>query len=208
MRKRRCSVASFCQKSAFPCYVWAVEMSSGHTALILPLCVTQNVSSDSLTQLMFHGGTVISTFAAQLEDCQLQLFFSPILPLHLNFFFFAEPISICVWCDCKSSQMLVTVHAKPVGLTNALFFFFPSIHYSLLTVTPPRPIWCWQIHEQSGTKKKFVLDTWVKALQSLTNQTGKKSGKKKEKEGENLVWQTSPWWKPSHLLEAWKRNWN
>lgn len=141
MRKRRCSVASFCQKSAFPCYVWAVEMSSGHTALILPLCVTQNVSSDSLTQLMFHGGTVISTFAAQLEDCQLQLFFSPILPLHLNFFFFAEPISICVWCDCKSSQMLVTVHAKPVGLTNALFFFS---HPSII------PSWQWHHLGPSG----------------------------------------------------------
>lgn len=105
MRKRRCSVASFCQKSAFPCYVWAVEMSSGHTALILPLCVTQNVSSDSLTQLMFHGGTVISTFAAQLEDCQLQLFFSPILPLHLNFFFFgwANQHLRVVWLQKQSN---------------------------------------------------------------------------------------------------------
>lgn len=208
MRKRRCSVASFCQKSAFPCYVWAVEMSSGHTALILPLCVTQNVSSDSLTQLMFHGGTVISTFAAQLEDCQLQLFFSPILPLHLNFFSFAEPISICVWCDCKSSQMLVTVHAKPVGLTNALFFFS---HPSII------PSWQWHHLGPSGVGR-FMNKveqrrnlSWIcesKLCRVWQIKRERKVEKKKEKEGENLVWQTSPWWKPSHLLEAWKRNWN
>lgn len=105
-------------------------MSAGHTALMLPLCVTQNVSSDSLTQLMFRrgwGGDSYFYFC-----CTAGGLSTPIVSLSHptaapETFFFpslaSEPISMCLWRDCKSTQMLVKVHTEPVGLTNALSFF-------------------------------------------------------------------------------------
>ena len=79
--------------------------------------MTQSVTLDSLTQRMFHGGTVISTFSAQLVECQLQLFFSPSRLRTRNFFSFltSDPISVCFPYERKGNQMLVKVHTKPVG---------------------------------------------------------------------------------------------
>lgn len=79
-------MTSLCRLAAVPCRVLAGGISICRPALILPLCVTQSVTLDSLTQRMFHGVAAISTFTAQLVDCQLQLFFPPSLRLPHDFF--------------------------------------------------------------------------------------------------------------------------
>lgn len=78
--------ASPCLPSTVPCCILAGGINICRPALIPPLCTTQSVTLDSLTHRMFHGGTVISTFSAQLVDCQLQLFPLPIPPPYLHFF--------------------------------------------------------------------------------------------------------------------------
>lgn len=115
--KRLLSVmASLCWPFTVPCCILAEEMSICRPALILPLCMTQSVTLDSLTQRMFHGGTVISTFTAQLVDCQLQLLFPHPFSEPATFFLFtSEPISVCFPYDCKGNETLVKIHTEPVG---------------------------------------------------------------------------------------------
>lgn len=72
--------------STVPCCMLAGGINICHPALIPPLCTTQSTTLDSPTHRMFHGGTVISTFSAQLVDCQLQLLPLPVPPPYLHFF--------------------------------------------------------------------------------------------------------------------------
>lgn len=110
-----CSVtASFCQLSTIPCCSWAEEKSICCLALIRHLCVTQRVTLDNRTQQKFHRRTVIPALAAQLVDCQLQIFFfffwfsfpfSPILhhlfSIPAPFLFpTSQPISVCFPHNC------------------------------------------------------------------------------------------------------------
>lgn len=93
--------------------------------------MTRSVTFDGLTRRMFHAGSVISTLAAQLADCQLQLFFA--LPFSVAATFFSltsDAISVCFPYDCKGNKMLVKVHTKPVGEIKTIFFiiFFIFIH--------------------------------------------------------------------------------
>ncbi len=191
-------MASLCRLSTVPCCILAGEMSICRPALILPLCMTQSATLDSLTQRMFHGGTEISTFSAQLVDCQLQFFFPPSL-LHTSNFFLsyirANQCLLPVWVQ-RQSNVSEGTH-KTCWLNKSLFL---SIDYSLLTVTPARPICASRFMNQCGTKKKFVLVTWVKDLETaeVLDKKQKKGKKKWKKENENLVWRTSQWYKPLH----------
>lgn len=168
-----------------PCCILAGEISICHPVLILPLCMSQSkmvwlngcYMEEQWFLLLLHSWWTVSS------NC----FFCPSLPCTTNFFSLLHQTQ-----SAFSFHMSAKVIKRSWRYTKNLLdkqthlFFFKSIHYSLLTVTSARPICASRFMKQCGTKRKFVLATWVKDLETLRFLTAKQ--KKRE---ENLVWHMS-----------------
>lgn len=119
-----CSVtASFCQLSTIPCCSWAEEKSICCLALIRRL-VTQRVTLDNQTQQKFHRETMIPALAAQLADCQLQMFFFfPFSPILHHLFSIPAPFLFPTWFQFVSWNLifLPTSFATKQAIQNKRF---------------------------------------------------------------------------------------